>query len=77
MPYVENRIVHDADSHLMEMSDCLDAYFDPKFRSAYDELPKLKQWPRDGQLVKWANARQDDPRISQRRGYQHSIAQEL
>lgn len=61
MPYVENRIVHDADSHLMEMSDCLDAFLDPKFRAAYDELPKLKQWPRDGQLVKWANARQDDP----------------
>jgi len=61
MPYVENRIVHDADSHLMEMSDCLDAFLDPKFRAAYDELPKLKQWPRDGQLVKWANARQGDP----------------
>jgi uncharacterized protein len=61
MPYVENRIVHDADSHLMEMSDCLDDFLDPKFRAAYDELPKLKQWPRDGQLVKWANARQDDP----------------
>lgn len=60
MPYVENRVVHDADSHLMELSDCLDAYLDPKFRAAYDELPKLKQWPRDGQLVKWANARQDD-----------------
>jgi predicted TIM-barrel fold metal-dependent hydrolase len=63
MPYVENRIVHDADSHLMEMSDCLDAFLDPKFRDAYDELPKLKQWPRDGQLVKWANARQDDPQF--------------
>lgn len=63
MPYVENRTVHDANSHLMEMSDCLDAFLDPKFRSAYDELPKLQQWPRDGQLVKWANARQDDPQF--------------
>ena len=34
MPYVENRIVHDADSHLMELPDCLDAYFDPPMRRA-------------------------------------------
>ena len=60
MPYVENRIVHDADSHLMELSDCLDAYLDPKFRAAYDELPKLKAWPRDGKLPQWANAKHDD-----------------
>ncbi len=30
MAYVEDRIVHDADSHLMELPDSLDAYFDPK-----------------------------------------------
>jgi len=34
MPYVENQIVHDADSHLMELPDCLDDYFDPKFKAA-------------------------------------------
>ncbi len=61
MPYVENRIVHDADSHLMEMTDCLDAYLNPKFRSAYDDLPKLKAWPRDGKLVRLARAQHDDP----------------
>jgi len=61
MPYVENRVVHDADSHLMELSDCLDAWLDPKFRTAYDALPKLKAWPRDGKLPRWANAQQDDP----------------
>jgi predicted TIM-barrel fold metal-dependent hydrolase len=60
MPYVENRIVHDADSHLMELTDCLDAFLDPKFRAAYDELPKLKAWPRDGKLVKHANRQHDD-----------------
>jgi len=60
MPYVENRIVHDADSHLMEMSDCLDAFLDPKYRAAYDELPKLKAWPRDGKLVKHANRLHND-----------------
>lgn len=63
MPYVENRVVHDADSHLMEMSDCLDAFLDPQFRAAYDALPKLKAWPRDGKLVEWANARHDDPQF--------------
>ncbi|HTQ14294.1 MAG TPA: amidohydrolase family protein [Rhizomicrobium sp.] len=61
MPYVENRVVHDADSHLMELSDCLDAYLDPGFRAAYDGLPKLKAWPRDGKLPVWANRQHDDP----------------
>jgi uncharacterized protein len=61
MPYVENRIVHDADSHLMELADCLDAYLDPKFRAAYDDLPKLRAWPRDGAWVRKARALQDDP----------------
>ena len=60
MPYVENRIVHDADSHLMELTDCLDAFLDPKYRAAYDDLPKLKAWPRDGKLVKHANKQHDD-----------------
>lgn len=27
MPYIEGRLVHDADSDLMEMSDCLNPYF--------------------------------------------------
>jgi predicted TIM-barrel fold metal-dependent hydrolase len=60
MPYVENRIVHDADSHLMELPDSLDAYFDPKFRAAYDALPKLKANPRDAGWVKKAHAQHDD-----------------
>jgi len=68
MPYVENRVVHDADSHLMELSDCLDAYLDPKFRSDYDELPKLKAWPRDGKLPKWANAQHDNPEFREGAG---------
>src|SRR5215475_10099321 len=61
MAYVEGRVVHDADSHLMELSDCLDAYLDPAFRAAYDDLPKLKAWPRDGKLPTWANKQHDDP----------------
>ena len=61
MPYVENRTVHDADSHLMELTDCLDDFFDPKLRARYDELPKLKAWPRDGKLVTKSRALHDDP----------------
>jgi predicted TIM-barrel fold metal-dependent hydrolase len=61
MPYVEGRVVHDADSHLMEMSDCLDSYLDAKCRAAYDALPKLKAWPREGKLARHANALHDDP----------------
>ena len=61
MPYAANRIVHDADSHLMEMADCLDDFIDPKFRARYDALPKLQAWPRDGKWVTTARAKQSDP----------------
>ncbi|MBV9331416.1 MAG: amidohydrolase family protein, partial [Alphaproteobacteria bacterium] len=60
MPYVENRVVHDADSHLMEMPDSLDEFIDPKFRAAYDALPKLKSNPRDAKWVKAARAQHED-----------------
>ena len=30
MTYANGRLVHDADSHVMELDDCLDAYFEPK-----------------------------------------------
>ena len=39
MPYIEHRLVHDADSHLMELPDCLDTWFDPRFLEAYHDLP--------------------------------------
>jgi predicted TIM-barrel fold metal-dependent hydrolase len=61
MPYVAGRIVHDADSHLMELADCLDDFLDPMFRAAYDALPKLKAWPRDGKWVTASRAKQADP----------------
>jgi len=41
MPYVENRVVHDADSHLMELPDSLDEFLEAGFRARYDALPKL------------------------------------
>ena len=60
MAYVEDRIVHDADSHLMELPDSLDAFIDPKFRAAYDALPKLLKNPRDAGWVKKAQAQHRD-----------------
>ena len=61
MAYVENRIVHDADSHLMELSDCLDEFLDPKFRARYDALPKLRAHPRDAGWANKARVQHDDP----------------
>jgi predicted TIM-barrel fold metal-dependent hydrolase len=60
MPYVENRIVHDADSHLMELPDVLDDFIDPKFRGEYDALPKLKANRRDAGWVQKARQQHAD-----------------
>jgi uncharacterized protein len=61
MPYVENRVVHDADSHLMELPDSLDEFLEPRFRAHYDALPKLQKQPRDAAYVVQALAKQNDP----------------
>ncbi len=60
MSYAANRIIHDADSHLMELADCLDAFLERKYRADYDALPKLQAWPRDGNWVRDARAKQAD-----------------
>jgi predicted TIM-barrel fold metal-dependent hydrolase len=60
MPYVENQIVHDADSHLMELPNCLDDFIDPKFKAAYHALDKVA----GGRFPPWAiecTAQQADP----------------
>ena len=41
MPYIENRLVHDADSHLMEMSDCLNPYFEKDLLRRFLDHPNL------------------------------------
>lgn len=43
MPYASGRVIHDADSHLMELPDCLEDFIDPAFLGAYRELPKVKK----------------------------------
>ena len=60
MPYVENRIVHDADSHLMELPDCLDAYFDPKRKADYHALPSFQHKLGKAGWADQARARQRD-----------------
>jgi predicted TIM-barrel fold metal-dependent hydrolase len=61
MPYVEDRIVHDADSHLMELPDALDDFLEARFRAQYDALPKLLKQPRNADYVLRARAQQQDP----------------
>lgn len=35
MPYANGRLIHDADSHLMELDDCLDGHFQPSLLAAF------------------------------------------
>ena len=60
MPYVEGRIIHDADSHLMELPDCLDPYFDARLLQRYHDLPIYRhKQGRDGWAEK-ARAQHED-----------------
>jgi len=60
MPYVENRVVHDADSHLMELPDALDPFLESRFRARYDALPKLVKSPRNAAYAEKARTQHDD-----------------
>ncbi|MEQ9518675.1 MAG: amidohydrolase family protein [Parvibaculum sp.] len=42
MTYVGNRIIHDADSHLMELADCLDPFFDRKHLQQFHDYAGYK-----------------------------------
>jgi uncharacterized protein len=71
MAYVQDRIVHDADSHLMELEDCLDPYFDRKMLAAYHDLPIYHHRVGDGRWSKAAKRKHDDPEF--RAGADESI----
>ena len=60
MPYVENQIIHDADSHLMELPEALDPYFTAKNLAAFHALPKVVAYAR-GDWAQQALARHADP----------------
>jgi uncharacterized protein len=42
MTYASGRLIHDADSHLMEPVDCLDPYFDRRLLARFRELPQIQ-----------------------------------
>src|SRR3972149_4422591 len=55
MAYVQDRLVHDADSHLMELPDCLDPFFDAKLLARFHDLPIYKK--KAGRAETWARLR--------------------
>jgi hypothetical protein len=57
MPYVENRTIHDADSHVMELPDTILQYFGNKDRQAFE--PFARQ--RDDAFAAQVRALHDDP----------------
>lgn len=59
MPYASGRVIHDADSHLMELPDCLEPFIDPGFLAAYRDLPKVRK-AREEAYVAQARARHAD-----------------
>lgn len=56
MAYVQGRIIHDADSHLMELSDCLDPYLDAQTLARLHALPGYQR------RVSQQGKRDTDPR---------------
>ena len=60
MPYIENRLVHDADSHLMEMSDCLNPYFEKSLLGRFLEHPNLGVRVGNRLAMEEAQKRQED-----------------
>ena len=60
MPYIENRLVHDADSHLMELSDCLNPYFEKSLLKRFLDHPNLGVRVGDRLAVEDAQKRQQE-----------------
>lgn len=63
MPYVEGFTVHDADTHIMELPNCLDAFIDPEHR---DELlahmrATIKNRFVEGEWAEKARTQHEDP----------------
>ncbi len=42
MSYAKGRLIHDADSHLMELDDCLDAHFQPSLLPRFHASPAYR-----------------------------------
>ncbi len=61
MPYVEDRIVHDADSHVMETPDWLVPYADPQIRDRLEPLRLTGCKPGEETFIDELRARHRDP----------------
>lgn len=62
MPYVEGRLIHDADSHLMEPADCLDPYLERRLRERLHALPRFRELAaQQAEALALARARHADP----------------
>ena len=53
MSYAAGRLIHDADSHHMEMTDVLDPFFEKRLLARYHDLPVYK-WKHSH--ADWMNA---------------------
>ena len=42
MPYIQDRLVHDADAHIMETPEMLEAYVEPQWREKVQALDVFK-----------------------------------
>lgn len=60
MAYIEGRLVHDADSHLMELSDCLDPWFEKKLLTRFRDLDAVGVKVGDGGWEEKARSIQAD-----------------
>jgi predicted TIM-barrel fold metal-dependent hydrolase len=61
MPYVEDRVVHDADSHVMETPDWLVAYADPEIRGRLEPLHLSGCKPGEETFIEDLRRRHRDP----------------
>src|SRR5262245_59374222 len=61
MPYVEGRVVHDADSHVMETPDWLVRFADPSIRERVPSLHLATTKPGEDRLVAHFARKHADP----------------
>jgi len=61
MPYAEGRIIHDADSHVMETPDWLVPYADPDIRERLEPLRLSGCKPGEETLIEELRRRHRDP----------------
>lgn len=60
MSYAAGRLIHDADSHLMEMPECLDPYFERRLLARYHALPAYKAKLKNAKWLEAERAKHED-----------------